>query len=226
MSLLIDMLLATYIRMKYKGVRIGKKTHVSPKSIFEGNSFIDSNTMFYGELGYASYIGSNCFITGRIGRYSSIGNDVVFVNGNHPTNKFVSTSPMFYRERNKKWQTYVDANYFQEHKWVDKEKKYSVEVGNDVWIGSNVRILDGISIGDGAIVAAGAVVTKDVEPYSIIGGVPAKVIRKRYSEEIVKLLISYKWWDRDEKWIKDNVMLFHDIEQFVEYIYKENKERE
>jgi len=72
-------------------------------------------------------------------------------------------------------------------------------IGNDVWIGSGVIIMDGIRIGDGAIVASGAVVTKDVAPYTIIGGVPAKVIKSRFPPETVEALMRIKWWNWDEK---------------------------
>ena len=88
-------------------------------------------------------------------------------------------------------------------------------IGNDVWIGSNVLLLPGISIGDGAIIAAGAVVTKDIEPYSIVGGVPAKEIRKRCSEEKIKKLIQLKWWNWEEKTIAKKIELFWDIDKFL-----------
>jgi len=78
-------------------------------------------------------------------------------------------------------------------------------IGNDVWIGQNVTIMPGIKVGDGAIIATGSVVTKDVSPYTIVGGNPARVIKKRFSEEIIELLLELKWWDWDIEKISSNI---------------------
>lgn len=82
-------------------------------------------------------------------------------------------------------------------------------IGNDVWIGQNVTIMPGVKIGDGAIVAANSTVTKNVEPYTIVGGNPAKVIKKRFSDEIIELLLELQWWDWDEE------KIFNNLEQLV-----------
>jgi carbonic anhydrase/acetyltransferase-like protein (isoleucine patch superfamily) len=68
-------------------------------------------------------------------------------------------------------------------------------IGNDVWIGARAMVLDGVTIGDGCVIAAGSVVTKNIEPYSIVGGIPAKLIRKRFSDEVIELLLTWKWWN-------------------------------
>ena len=81
------------------------------------------------------------------------------------------------------------------------DNKGDIVIGNDVWIGFEAVILAGVKIGDGAIIGARAVVTKDVPPYSIVGGIPAKVIRKRYSPDIIEQLLSLRWWD----WTKDSI---------------------
>ena len=70
-------------------------------------------------------------------------------------------------------------------------------IGNDVWIGLNATILDGVTIGDGAIVAAGAVVTKDVPPYAVVAGVPAKIIKYRFTESQIDFLLKFRWWEKD-----------------------------
>jgi serine acetyltransferase len=99
---------------------------------------------------------------------------------------------------------------------TDLFKEYEhTTIGNDVWIGANAIIKSGIKIGDGAIVASGAVVTKDVAPYSIIGGVPAKHLKYRFSDSQILFLKSLKWWDKDLEWLKSNKALFTDIDEMI-----------
>lgn len=78
---------------------------------------------------------------------------------------------------------------------LEKEEKAPIEIGNDVWIGCNVTIVRGVKIGDGAIIAAGSVVTKDVQPYTIVGGVPAKFIKHRFDVKSIARLMDLQWWD-------------------------------
>lgn len=90
-----------------------------------------------------------------------------------------------------------------------------VTIGNDVWIGANVVILQGVHIGDGAIIAAGAVVTKDVDDYAIVGGVPAKLIRYRFSERQIKAFKEIQWWNWNMDKIQENMELFYRPEDFL-----------
>lgn len=83
-----------------------------------------------------------------------------------------------------------------------------VIIGNDVWIGSHALILGGVKIGDGAVIGAGAVVTKDVPPYAVVGGVPARIIKYRFSQEIIDKLLEIKWWNLPENILKENIKLF------------------
>lgn len=99
------------------------------------------------------------------------------------------------------------------------EKNETLKIGNDVWIGHGVTILPGVSsIGDGAVIAAGSVVTKDVEPYSIVGGVPAKHIKYRFKKEQIDELLKIKWWNWNEKTIKERIndIVSPDIDAFIE----------
>lgn len=97
--------------------------------------------------------------------------------------------------------------------WVGNSK---VRIGNDVWIGANAVILPGVTVGDGAVIAAGAVVTKDVKPYSIVGGVPAKLIKYRFEPWQIELLLKLKWWDWPLEKIKENITLFQNPKKFFE----------
>jgi acetyltransferase-like isoleucine patch superfamily enzyme len=120
----------------------------------------------------------------------------------------VSTHPIFYSTKAQAGITFADRDYFEERK--------PIKIGNDVFIGANVIVLDGVTIGDGAIIAAGAVVTKNVPPYSIYGGVPAKLIRYRFEQETIDFLVNFQWWNKDREWLKNNFKYFHNIKEFFE----------
>lgn len=118
-------------------------------------------------LGYGSYVHKNSVLARvKVGRFCAIGESVNIRLFEHPTN-MVSISPCFYRKKHT-LRTFVDENYHEDLK--SNSEGYSVVIGNDVWIGYGVAIKSGITIGDGAVIGAGAVVTKDVEPYAIMGG--------------------------------------------------------
>lgn len=183
----------------------------------EGMNVFGSNTSFRGKIGYASYVGTNCSLDAQIGRYCSIGSTVKVITGKHPTRRFVSTHPAFYSLKKQAGFTYVSENRFKEEEYSD-ENYHMITIGNDVWIGNGANLIAGVKVGDGAIIAAGAMVTRDVEPYTIVGGVPAKVIKKRFNDEQIKLLEEFRWWDKDKEWIKNNAEYFNDVEKFTNYI--------
>ena len=134
--------------------------------------------------------------------------------GFHPTNKFVSTHPSFFSPDNQGQISFVDKKYFA-------DKKY-IRIDNDVWIGANVTILDGVHIGNGAIIAAGVVVTKNVDAFSIVGGVPAKTIKYRFLKDEIDCLLKNEWWNKDIRWIKEHHELFLDIKKYIKYINNNN----
>ncbi len=96
-------------------------------------------------------------------------------------------------------------------------------IGNDVLIMYNAMVLSGVTIGDGAIVGAGAVVTKDVPPYAIVAGNPARVIKYRFSEEQIKALLQIRWWNWTDKEIRNFEKYFHDVDTFITKAYEKIK---
>ena len=146
-----------------------------------------------------------------IGKYCSIARFVCLGTGQHPTD-LLSTHPMLYKDMP------YGPNLPPECRAKFDNIKPPCHIGNDVWIGINSVIMDGITIGDGAIVASGSVVTKDVPPYAIVGGVPAKLIRYRFSPEIIAALLELRWWDLPmEKW---KALPFDDVPRCVEELRK------
>lgn len=200
---------------------------VDRNSLFEGNNHIGKNTeILNSTVGFATYFNWDSRIThAKIGRYCSIGPRVNTVYGRHPTRDFVSTHPAFYStKRIGMIPSYVSTNRFSEVKHIVLDRKYGVVIGNDVWIGSDVTLLDGVTIGDGAIIASGAVVTCDVKPYSIYGGVPARLIRERFSEKEKVFLEKTRWWEKDEEWIKEHAEYFDSVMRFMEHLNSADNE--
>jgi len=139
------------------------------------------------EVGRSTYLTNARVINARIGSFCSIGpGSIVGGLGKHPTD-YLSTHPSFYSVNNASAISFAKENRFRECA--------TTFIGNDVWIGARAIILDGVRVGTGAIIAAGAVVTKDVPPYAIVGGVPSRIIRKRFADEIIELLLEWKWWE-------------------------------
>lgn len=133
-----------------------------------------------------------------IGKFCSIACGVRFLfnSANHTLSSLSTyTFPLFYEEWDLKQQDVVNS-------WGNKG---DIIIGNDVWIGYEAVILSGVTVGDGAIIGTRAVVTKDVPPYTIVGGVPAKPIKKRFSEDTIVSLLKIKWWDWPKEKITNNL---------------------
>ncbi len=201
-----------YYKLKYRhlNIQFGKSCNFHGfKAKFEGNNNIDADATFGGSIGRYSYIGPRSCIKANIGRFCSIASDVHIIGGKHPTRDWVSTHPAFYSTQTLVGATYAKSNSFVEY------AAHPTTIGNDVWIGAHALLIEGICIGDGAIIAAGAVVTKDVPPYAIVGGIPAKIMRKRFTDEQIAKLLKLQWWNKDEAWLKAHVEMFANIDHFL-----------
>ncbi|NBB22844.1 antibiotic acetyltransferase [Runella sp. CRIBMP] len=171
------------------------------------NTIYDGAGLSNCSLGDYVYIADNSLLSNTtIGKFCSIGPEVRIGLGIHPTS-FISTFPTFFSTKQQCQITLVEKDYIEE--------TGAVTIGNDVWIGANALVLYNVTIGDGAVIAAGSVVTKDVPPYAIVGGVPAKIIKKRFSEEEIKQLLTLRWWDKDINWLRENAEFFSEGRAFL-----------
>jgi acetyltransferase-like isoleucine patch superfamily enzyme len=199
-----------WIELKNRGnnLRIGQMSSTRNCRFGKYNTLYSNVSLTDVELGDFTYIADNTSISRTsIGRFCSIGPNVRCGLGKHPAKKFVSTHPAFFSTKKQSQLAFVHEKLFDE--------LVTTQIGHDVWIGANALILDGVVVGNGAIVAAGAVVTKNVPPYAVVGGVPAKVIKYRFSPEEIVFLQKFEWWNRGLAWIKSNSNKFCDITEFV-----------
>lgn len=201
-----------YMRIKFPNAIIEHGVEITSNSKLEGRCKLSKGSSFNGILGYGSNIGDYTKIHGKVGRFCSIAPNVNTIVGLHPYSyPYVSTSPSFYSLLKQCGFTFAKKQCATEFKYADPKCRHPVIIGNDVWIQSYVKIVSGVKIGDGAVVLAGAIVTKDVPPYAIVGGVPATILKYRFEDEDIKFLLSFKWWDKNEKWWKNNWNLLCDF---------------
>lgn len=168
------------------------------------------------EMNRHSFCGYNCEMTNvEIGSFCSIANGVIIGGGMHPID-WVSMSPVFYEGRDS-----VKAK-FSEHK---RDNVLKTMIGHDVWIGQNCLIKQGVTIGNGSVIGMGSIVTKDVEPYTIVAGNPAKFIRKRFNDEIIENLEKSEWWNFNDDKLKYYAKYFKEPTLFLEELKKEKNEK-
>ena len=163
---------------------------------FEGKNAVPDGCNFSGKIkiGYATTLGYRNLLGGTIsiGKYCQLGVDVALHATNHPISYMT---------------TYINKNLFDgELKSLKQENV--IAIGHDVWLGHGVVIVGNVTVGNGAIIAAGSVITKDVEPYAIVAGVPAKEIRKRFSDTIIQEIETLQWWDKSEQELEKIKPLF------------------
>lgn len=168
------------------------------------------------EIGFGSFVYEGTNVRdkrSRIGRFSSIGPNVHIGTGRHPLDA-LSTNTMVHKTC-----FTIDGEIgVNLEKRVAFDQTLPVVIGNDVWVGMNAVIMDGIIIGDGAVIGTGAIVTKDVPPYAIVAGVPAKIIRYRFDEQTIARLLQSRWWEREMAEIRD--LPAGDVQKCLELLEK------
>lgn len=153
------------------------------------------------EIGSFTYTGRyTTILHSKIGSFSSISWGVSIGGADHDLKK-VTTHDFLYNPA----KGLLPEGYIPEEHYKD-----DCNVGNDVWIGANASVLRGVTIGDGAVIGAGSVVTRDIEPYSVVVGSPAKVIKKRFKDDVIARLLKVEWWDFPIGIIRDHFDLFDD----------------
>jgi acetyltransferase-like isoleucine patch superfamily enzyme len=197
-----------YLARKYPTLTFGRNVQIKDSTFGKHTQIADWTNIFHCNIGDYSYIEVGTVAAhANIGKFCSIAGGTFIGLGVHPSRDVVSTHPAFYSRSRGIAASFADRDYLEEYA--------PVNVGNDVWIGTAAVIRGGINIGDGAIIGAGAVVTHDVAPYTIVGGVPARVIRQRFDPQTVKFLLDFKWWDKGDEWLKRNFRRFHNYQEFV-----------
>lgn len=211
------LVLRIYIGKKYRallagGVRVNLQTYLGKNVRAEKNTRLAN-----AHVGDATYIGTDCNLSNTaIGKFCSIGSRVRANLGIHPSKTMVSTHPAFFSTSGQAGFTFVKRSLFCEHRYVNPEKGWVVQIGNDVWIGDDVTLLDGVTIGDGAVIGTGSIVTRDVEAYSINAGIPSRKISQRFNEKEIDFLQQYQWWNKEWAWLERNADDFRDIRILIE----------
>jgi len=188
--------------------KIRQRLNSKPKELTPLETVLKPISRLGSQAGSYSYCGETCYVPcpeTTIGKFCSISENVCIGAGNHPLD-FLSTSPFFYLQM---------LGWRQNNEYTPL---IPCRIGNDVWIGRNAFIKGGVTVGDGAVVAAGAVVIKDVPPYAVVGGVPAKVLKYRFNEETIRELLELKWWDLSDDIIRK--IPYDNVNEAIAYLRK------
>lgn len=203
----IQILWRYYIRLTNPGCII-RSASLSRNVQFEQGVTIEYGSHVQADkIGKYTYINKYCLVEKNtiIGRFCSIAYNVKIGLGGHPID-WVSTHPFAYDKKYK---------FVNQNKNFHNEESKKTIIGNDVWVGANAIILAGVKIGNGVIIGANSLVTKDVDPYAIVYGNPAKMSRYRFDTNIIKGLQDLKWWDWDDEKLKKNIDQFDDPEKLL-----------
>lgn len=198
---------SAYARKCFPGVEFRSRAYATVDCEFEVPCRIwDRSTLVSVKMGRHSYCASGCLIThAKIGRFCSIGNEVIIGAWLHPIH-LVSTFPGFYAK----------GKHTINFRRDEKIKEIALtNIGNDVWIGHRALVLGGITVGDGAIIGAGAIVTRNIEPYEVVAGVPARTLRKRFHQSTIDRLLELRWWDYDDDTLRRYAHLFGDADALI-----------
>lgn len=185
-----------------KGATIGDFSRIE-RTYLDNGVIIQRNNMIYDtEIGRYTYTGRNTTIwNSKIGKFCSLSWNVNIGGANHDYNRITTHSFLYSNDFGLKPVDELGYDRFINEPCI---------IGNDVWIAAGATICRNVKIGTGAVIGAGAVVTRDVEPYSIVAGVPAKVLKKRFSDDIIEILLRTNWWDLPSDVIKNNYVIFND----------------
>lgn len=200
------------INIEYLVSKIIKKMHFRAvkNSFIDKTSSVAAGTQFINsKMDRHSFCGYDCIIINtNIGSFCSISSNCEIGGASHSID-WVSTSPVFNENKDQIKKKYSYHKY--------NSTKHT-EIGNDVWIGSKVLIKAGVTIGIGAVVGMGSVVTKDIPPYEIWAGNPAKLIRKRFNDDIINNLLEIKWWNFDDMQMCNYAQYFNNVTKFIEEV--------